>query len=145
MPGLSIAIDFSAIEAAAIGARAAMAALADATLLRAAQGPLRASIRAEAPAKTGNLRASLRWEGGNLYGAAYGPLVVGGTRPHVIMPRSKQALFWPGAAHPVRVVHHPGTKPNDFVRRGTDKAVPAIRLLMLASGRRVLTLMASRA
>ncbi|QVJ03061.1 HK97 gp10 family phage protein [Nocardiopsis eucommiae] len=33
-----------------------------------------------------------------------------GTRPHVIRPRVKKALFWPGAAHPVGKVNHPGTK-----------------------------------
>ena len=31
------------------------------------------------------------------------------TRAHTIRPRSAQALFWPGAAHPVREVRHPGT------------------------------------
>lgn len=33
-----------------------------------------------------------------------------GTRPHVIRPRFKKALFWPGARHPVKMVRHPGTK-----------------------------------
>jgi len=28
--------------------------------------------------------------------------------PHVIRPRFKKALFWPGAAHPVKHVKHPG-------------------------------------
>ncbi|MFJ9558276.1 hypothetical protein ACIRPH_31100 [Nocardiopsis sp. NPDC101807] len=32
-----------------------------------------------------------------------------GTRPHEIRPRVKRALFWPGAAHPVGRVWHPGT------------------------------------
>lgn len=33
-----------------------------------------------------------------------------GTRPHEIRPRVKKALFWPGAAHPVGRVWHPGTR-----------------------------------
>lgn len=33
-----------------------------------------------------------------------------GTRPHIIRPRFKKALFWPTARHPVRSVNHPGTK-----------------------------------
>lgn len=37
-----------------------------------------------------------------------------GTDPHTIRPRRKRALYWRGAAHPVRVVRHPGTQPQDF-------------------------------
>lgn len=37
-----------------------------------------------------------------------------GTDPHVIRPKRKRALYWKGARHPVRVVHHPGTEPQDF-------------------------------
>lgn len=33
-----------------------------------------------------------------------------GTRPHIIRPRVKKALYWPGAAHPVASVRHPGTR-----------------------------------
>ena len=43
--------------------------------------------------------------------AAY---VLQGTAPHEIEPRTRRALFWPEADHPVRRVHHPGTKPNPF-------------------------------
>jgi hypothetical protein len=32
-----------------------------------------------------------------------------GTRPHVIEPKTKQALAWPGGRHPVKRVNHPGT------------------------------------
>lgn len=32
----------------------------------------------------------------------------GRTRPRVIKPRKAKALFWPGAAHPVKSVKHPG-------------------------------------
>ncbi len=31
-----------------------------------------------------------------------------GTQPYTIRPASKQALFWPGASHPVTKVNHPG-------------------------------------
>jgi phage virion morphogenesis protein len=33
----------------------------------------------------------------------------GDTKPHTIRPKNKRALFWPGAAHPVRSVNHPGS------------------------------------
>lgn len=39
-----------------------------------------------------------------------------GTMPHLIFPNSKQALFWPGAAHPVAYVNHPGTRPQPYLR-----------------------------
>lgn len=39
------------------------------------------------------------------------------TSPHVIRPRPpNQALFWPGAPHPVQMVNHPGTQAQPFMR-----------------------------
>lgn len=32
------------------------------------------------------------------------------TSPHVIKPKFKKALSWPGAKHPVKSVNHPGSK-----------------------------------
>jgi hypothetical protein len=40
-----------------------------------------------------------------------------GTLPHMIYPRRKAALFWPGARHPVRSVKHPGTPEFAFMRK----------------------------
>ncbi|MET8278275.1 hypothetical protein [Micromonospora sp. NPDC005174] len=39
-----------------------------------------------------------------------------GSRPHIIEPRRKQALAWPGVAHPVKRVHHPGTPAMHILR-----------------------------
>lgn len=39
-----------------------------------------------------------------------------GSRPHVIEPKNKQALAWPGGRHPVRRVHHPGTPALHIMR-----------------------------
>lgn len=44
------------------------------------------------------------------HGVKYGGALEEGTAPHVIRPKNKKALFWPGAAHPVKKVNHPGTK-----------------------------------
>lgn len=33
----------------------------------------------------------------------------GKTKPHVIRPKNKKALAWPGARHPTRAVNHPGS------------------------------------
>ncbi|MBU4460302.1 MAG: phage virion morphogenesis protein [Verrucomicrobia bacterium] len=37
-----------------------------------------------------------------------------GTGPYTIRPRGKRALYWPGAGHPVGIVHHPGLPPRPF-------------------------------
>ena len=34
----------------------------------------------------------------------------GQTKAHTIRPKNKKALAWPGAAHPVKSVRHPGSK-----------------------------------
>lgn len=78
--------------------------------------------REAVPVRTGALRDSLNirtTKAGDvvameLWGAAYGRYVITGTAPHDIFPVVKQALFWPGAAHPYAHVSHPGTRPNDF-------------------------------
>ena len=47
--------------------------------------------------------------------AEYAQWVNDGTQPYTITPTSKKALYWEGADHPVRVVHHPGIKARHFV------------------------------
>ena len=47
--------------------------------------------------------------------AEYAEWVNDGTQPYTITPTSKKALYWEGADHPVRVVHHPGIKGRHFV------------------------------
>jgi hypothetical protein len=72
--------------------------------------------------KTGRLRDSLRAEVqdkvlrvGSL-DCNYATDVEMGTSPHVILPRNKKALYWPGADHPVARVNHPGTPPIPYLR-----------------------------
>lgn len=36
------------------------------------------------------------------------------TRPHIIKPKNKKALYWLGAGHPVKQVNHPGTPARPF-------------------------------
>ena len=47
--------------------------------------------------------------------AEYAKFVNDGTRPHVIRPVHKKALYWTGASHPVKRVMHPGIKGRHFV------------------------------
>lgn len=53
-----------------------------------------------------------------------------GTKPHEIRPSSKKALSWPGAAHPVKRVQHPGTKALNMLEQSGPIAgqVAKIRL-----------------
>jgi hypothetical protein len=57
--------------------------------------------------------ATLRW----YPTASYARFVEFGTAPHRIAPVDREALYWPGASHPVRSVMHPGTRPNPFMER----------------------------
>ena len=63
---------------------------------------------------------------------AYGPIhqFGGKTPPRVIRPRSKKALAWPGARHPVKEVRHPGStmpaRPFLGVSGGDERAILAI-------------------
>ncbi|MEU0236778.1 hypothetical protein ABZ234_03740 [Nocardiopsis sp. NPDC006198] len=45
-----------------------------------------------------------------------------GTRPHIIRPRTAGALWWPGAAHPVAMVRHPGTAPTNNLAEALELA-----------------------
>lgn len=44
------------------------------------------------------------------HGMKYGRHLEEGTKPHIIRPKNKKALYWKGAKHPVKAVNHPGTK-----------------------------------
>lgn len=45
-----------------------------------------------------------------------------GSRPHVIEPKTKKALAWPGGRHPVKKVNHPGTPAFHILRRALRAA-----------------------
>lgn len=105
-------------------------------------GPVvKQELQAKAPVRTGGLRKSVRYRSNVLASRAvmtftavdYARFVIDGTAAHEIRPRNKQALFWAGADHPVTVVHHPGTRANDFVRRAIEPLRPAIQAAMDAA------------
>ena len=54
--------------------------------------------------------------------AAYAAIIEFGSRPHVIEPKNKQALAWPGARHPVARVQHPGTPAMHVLRNALRAA-----------------------
>lgn len=45
-----------------------------------------------------------------------------GTRPHEIRPRTKKALWWPGAPHPMARIWHPGTAPTENMAEALELA-----------------------
>ena len=49
-----------------------------------------------------------------------------GTRAYMIFPKTKKALYWKGALHPVRKVNHPGIRANPFVERTANEATSPV-------------------
>lgn len=76
-----------------------------------------ADIRRNAPVDSGDLVRTIKRRGTEItIGTDYWHFVEYGTRGHIIRPRTKKALWWPGASHPVAKVYHPGTRPQPFIR-----------------------------
>lgn len=67
-----------------------------------ASGRLMNSISPRHTARSMTLSTTVKYARVHQYG--------GSTGPRTIVPRTKKALFWPGAAHPVKSVRHPGSK-----------------------------------
>lgn len=92
------------------------------------------NAKIEAPVKTGRLRAGIHSKIAGLRGIVestvnYGVYVHEGTSAHIIKPVRKQALYWKGAAHPVRSVQHPGTRANPFMKRGAEHSEGEIQMI----------------
>jgi hypothetical protein len=80
------------------------------------------TTRDTVPWRTGFLTQTFRAEMSGLVlrwfpTASYAPFVEFGTKPHDIVPKDAKALYWPGARHPVKIVHHPGTQADDYMGR----------------------------
>jgi hypothetical protein len=89
------------------------------------------TARLMAPHRTGTLQRSIQIEGKDLIqmvtvGEKYGLYLEEGTKPHDIYPRNKKALFWPGALHPVSVVHNPGVKARPWFKPAIEASQPFI-------------------
>lgn len=90
---------------------------------------LQGRAQSEAPVDTGTLRASIHVDGPRVGGtevtalvktggesSEYAIPVHEGSMPHWIEPTTGY-LWWPGAAHPVMRVFHPGAAPTKFLER----------------------------
>jgi hypothetical protein len=51
----------------------------------------------------------------------YAPMVEYGTKPHIIKPKNKKALYWKGARHPVKSVRHPGGRAKPYLIPAFEK------------------------
>lgn len=81
------------------------------------------------PVDTGRLRASIKGRASRTWtlrpqytvstNVDYASMVQNGTRPHIIRPRTKQALKFNVGGQVVfaKVVHHPGTRARPFLDR----------------------------
>ncbi|MGW6912588.1 HK97-gp10 family putative phage morphogenesis protein [Kitasatospora sp. NPDC054939] len=90
------------------------------TLMRLGED-MAAEAQGLAPVNTGRLKQSIRAEVEGLVmrvstDVSYWRYVEYGTGPHIIRPRTKRALYWEGADHPVAMVNHPGTPAQPFLR-----------------------------
>jgi hypothetical protein len=75
-----------------------------------------------APVERGTLARSVQVRGNRVYVTApHWHFVEYGTRPHRIFAKAGSALWWPGARHPVKMVRHPGTKAQPFIRPAAYK------------------------
>lgn len=81
---------------------------------------------------TGNLKGSIRANtSGNvaiISMAEYAPYVEYGTPPHIIKPKKAKALHWKSGSKDIfaKVVHHPGTRPQPFIRPALREDLPRI-------------------
>lgn len=80
----------------------------------------------------GDLRRSINIEptsrGVKITMVEYGKYVEFGTVPHVITPKSKKALAFQSGGKTIitKKVNHPGTRPNNFIRRTLRAKLPGI-------------------
>lgn len=89
-------------------------------------------LKKECPVREGRLRNSIKvfFEDGmfKIFAAEHIFHVEFGTKPHIIKPKSKKALKFKsnGKDIMVKLVRHPGTKPNPFVRKTLFTQFPNI-------------------
>jgi hypothetical protein len=53
----------------------------------------------------------------------YAPTLEEGSKPHIIRPKNKKGLFFPGLAHPLKLVRHPGTEAYNVLGGAVEKSL----------------------
>ena len=88
---------------------------------------IEAKAKGNVPVDTGHLRRGITTKIGNMEvivhtsNIKYARGVEFGTRPHLIKPKNKKALYWKGASHPVKSVRHPGSKAKPYLIPAFEK------------------------
>lgn len=107
-------------------------------------------IRRAAPSKTGKFRRTIqpysrafvigvKFDNYGRLGTKLARWIIGGTRPHIIRARRVQALRFVvrGRVRFARWVRHPGTRANDFIRRGAKAFDPRVQYWLRELERRI--------
>lgn len=107
------------------------------------------TTRSTVPFRTGRLLQSFIPNFGRLQAkwsptANYAIYVHEGTRPHTIFPRIKRALFWQGAAHPVKRVEHPGTRARPFMKDIAARSTEGINTIFKSAFDKIMEEIAKR-
>lgn len=117
-------------------------------VVQAAAEIYKSRLKAHAPKRTGALsgshiyrtrKAGRGWSA-RFFALKYAAYVIQGTglygpRHAMIVPTTKQALYWDGAAHPVKSVK--GQKPNDYREPAAEEAIPLVAAVLREAGKRV--------
>ena len=88
---------------------------------------IEAKAKGNVPVDTGHLRRGITTKIGDMEvivhtsNIKYARGVEFGTRPHLIKPKNKKALYWKGASHPVKSVRHPGSKAKPYLIPAFEK------------------------
>ena len=88
---------------------------------------IEAKAKGNVPVDTGHLRRGITTKIGDMEvivhtsNIKYARGVEFGTRPHLIKPKNKKALYWKGASHPVKTVRHPGSKAKPYLIPAFEK------------------------
>lgn len=77
--------------------------------------------------------------------APYGIMQEYGTKPHVILPINRRALYWPGASNPYKKVFHPGFRAKAFMFPAFEQNVDTIKDYFSTALEEVVLKMAGRA
>lgn len=95
-----------------------------------------AKVNASWKDRTGHARQSINGKASNRgsiyrislsHGVEYGEILEEGSKPHIIRPTNKKALYWRGASHPVKQVNHPGTKGNPIIGPTMENNIDRIK------------------
>lgn len=92
------------------------------------EAPIRTGVLAGATRSTKTNNGGIIWVDANI--APHFRPVYFGRRAMDIYPTHKQALFWPGARHPVKHVHQKSRAPNKYVDRAEAKLAQAAQYRM---------------